>query len=142
MTKAQQQLAVLGALAIVMIAVYARAFRPSSPSARPNGRVEPVATQDVTERPVSEELRSAQRERLASLKWSRDPFTLGATSGGQLSGLILSGILWDATAPLAIINGSMVRAGEDVEGYRVVAITTDSVVFTDGTDTFQLKISP
>jgi hypothetical protein len=61
---------------------------------------------------------------------------------GELSGLSVSGILWDPTKPIAIINGAMVHVGEEIEGYQVLAINQDRVSVTDGTQTFQLPVSP
>ena len=85
--------------------------------------------------------REAQRQRLAAISWGRDPFTRAAGSG-QVSGLSLSGILWDASAPIAIINGQMLHAGEEIDGYRVVEILQDRVSVTDGAQTSQLSIAP
>jgi hypothetical protein len=59
-----------------------------------------------------------------------------------MSGLTLSGILWDPSAPIAVINGHMVQVGQEVDGYQVTAISNDRVSLTDGTQTFQLNISP
>ena len=85
--------------------------------------------------------REAQRQRLAAISWSRDPFTRSA-GAGQASGLSLSGILWDASAPIAIINGQMRHVGEEFDGYRIVEIVQDRVSVTDGTQTFQLTLAP
>lgn len=85
--------------------------------------------------------REAQRQRATLLAWGRDPFARGA-GAGQISGLNLSGILWDASAPIAIINGQMLRVGEELEGYRVTEITQDRVLLTDGAHTVSLHIAP
>ena len=147
--RTQQQLTILGGLAVVMIAVYAKAFKPAGASApapevdassmnEPHEAVPPVSSVSAAE---PSKQRDAQRSRAAALSWSRDPFTRGAALG-QVSGLSLSGILWDAAAPLAIINGQPVRAGEAFESYTIVSISHDSVTVSDGTQTFQLTISP
>ena len=147
MTRAQKQFMILGALVVVMIAVYTRAFRGSVPKAT-SGRVE--VAEAPTVQPTQEERltiaqpsqqREAQRQRAMRLVWRRDPFTRGAAMG-ELSGLQLSGILWDSNEPIAIINGQMVRVGEKLEGYRVVEIAKDRVSVTDGTQTFQIQIAP
>ena len=75
------------------------------------------------------------------LAWRRDPFTRGAALD-QMSGLTLSGIMWDPQLPMAIINGQTVRVGEELEGYEVLRISEDRVSVTDGTDTFHLRIAP
>ena len=143
MTRQRLQAAVLILLVGVMVAVYAKSFRST---VRHPGGAEPAPASAVS---VSSpgvllersEQRTAQRARAAELAWHRDPFTRGA-SVGLVSGLALSGILWDANAPMAIINGQMVHVGEELEGYRVTEITQDRVSVTDGHQTFQLLITP
>ena len=61
--------------------------------------------------------------RLAGSAPSRDPFTRDVAMD-PMGGLRLSGILWDASAPIAIINGQMVQVGDDLEGYQVVEISS------------------
>lgn len=85
--------------------------------------------------------RDAQRQRAAQLSWSRDPF-MRSTTTNQVNGLSLSGILWDAATPMAIINGQTLRVGEACDGYRVTEITPEHVAVTDETQTFQLHIAP
>ena len=146
MTRSRQP-ALLLVLVGVMIAVYARAWwRAATP---PKGvRVagsgeEPRALTPPAEPAVPERaaLREAQRRRTALLAWERDPF-IGGASRGDASGLNLSGILWDASRPIAIINGRMIQAGEEIKGYVVVEITHDHVSLTGGTHTVQLSLAP
>jgi hypothetical protein len=149
--KRAQSLGVLGALAVVMVVVYARAFRrpaePSDASAPTAIRVSDAAVTPTSSNasPAAVPLataevltaRAAQRQYAATLAWGRDPFVVGEASG-EGSGLELSGILWDPAQPMAIINGQTVHPGEECEGYRVVEITQETVTLTDGTDTFRL----
>ena len=147
MTRSQQQLAILVVLVGVMIAVYAKALRPrSEPDQRDSESTPPVvATVEaageafVVAAPSTQ--RGAQRERAMQLAWARDPFVRGG-SLGHMSGLSLTGIMWDSAQPIAIINGQMMRVGDGLEGYRIEAITQDRVSVTDGTETFQLRIAP
>ena len=153
MTRQQKQARILIGLLAVCGLIYGRGLvrRPSSgataSSARPSA--EPASAQPAlvnAEGPSAEEpsvregIRQDQRRRAASLGWSRDPFVLGA-GAGDMSGLLLSGILWDAQAPMAVINGQPVRPGEELDGYRVVSITEHQVVVTDGGQTFQHNLS-
>ena len=151
-SRAQQQLILLGVLGVIMVAVYARAFAPRSASTSPPAEEaqvvaavpagEPADTGGVTLLlPESSAKREAQRTRAARLAWSRDPFFRGGGASGT-SGLTLSGILWDPTAPMAIVNGQPVHVGEEIEGYRVVEIGTDHVAVSDGAETFRLTTSP
>ena len=147
MTKSQRTLALLVILIVVMIAFYAKAGRSISPLAGYTSGRRPVEESPSPSSSVAlampERLaqREAQRQRVTLLAWGRDPFSRG-TAAGQVSGLSLSGILWDASAPIAIINGQMVHVGEQCEGYRVTEITRDRVSVTDGTDTVQLRLAP
>ena len=140
---ARQKL-VLAVLVVIMGLVYVRALRhpggrlalPQPASSEPSASARPSAAvrQDITRE------RAAQRRRTETLSWERDPFLRGGTEG--TSGLVLSGILWDANAPIAILNGQMLHVGDELEGYRIVYITPDHVAVTDGTDTLQLQIAP
>ena len=101
----------------------------------------PSTDRDLLADAVPTEHRADQRRRSEQLGWKRDPFTRGSALSG-LTGLTLSGILWDAHRPMAMINDQMVRVGETLDGYTIVEITADHVSMTDGTDTFQLQIAP
>ena len=85
--------------------------------------------------------REMQRDRMAAIEWDRDPFAR-SPAARPAAALTLSGILWDAQAPIAIVNGQMLRAGEEVDGFRVVEIRQDHVIITDGTQTLQLSTAP
>ena len=148
MSKSQQQAALLGLLVVVMIGVYARALKPSHPAApsEPAFQEPPAASIEEGQAEAAELLplptqRAAQRERAAQLGWTRDPFTHGA-GVGLAGGFALSGILWDATAPIAMVNGQMVGVGDTIEGYRVTEIRIDRVVLSDGQQTHELLVSP
>ena len=150
MSKSQQQAALLGVLVVVMIGVYARALKPShhadAPPSEPASQEPPAASVEEGQAEAAELLplptqRAAQRERAAQLGWTRDPFTHGA-GVGLAGGFALSGILWDATAPIAMVNGQMVGVGDTIEGYRVTEIRIDRVVLSDGQQTHELLVSP
>ena len=81
-----------------------------------------------------------QVARAAALGWGRDPFLRGG--GGLVGGFGLSRILWVASAPIAIINGEMLRPGEKIGAYQIIKIEMGSVTLSDGEQTLQLLISP
>ena len=155
MNKTQQQYLFLGLSLMVMIGVYVRALRPSGPVARTAGGRPPTSesaaatAREAAAAPASgvvsldlpEALpaRQAQRDQASRLAWGRDPFTGGA-AGAEVSGFDLSGILWDATQPIAVINGQMLRVGDELEGYKVTQIAQDSVLLSDGSQTLTLAI--
>ena len=73
--------------------------------------------------------------------WGRNPFAaVEAGSRSEASGLSLSGIAWEANRPQAVINGRIVGVGDEVAGSRVVEINQDSVVLSDGSNRFVLKL--
>jgi len=145
-SRQQLQFVALTGLGLVCVMVYVRAFRitpapavaPHAPAASPAPQTASIpAAETATASPAT---RAAQRTYAGTLAWSRDPFLRG---GGQVStGLNLSGIIWDHVRPMAMINGTPVTVGEEVEGFRVVDIQSDRVTLTDGTTTHQLRVSP
>jgi len=153
LTRPQRQGALLGLLVVVMVAVYARALRPSTrpiapapdqpqaPASAAAGVAPQLTAKPEEGSPDLAALRETQQREADRLKWNRDPFIKAAAAGG-ISGLTLSGILWDTVEPIAIINGRMLRVGEELEGYRVVEITPDRVSLSDGDQQFRLAISP
>lgn len=46
---------------------------------------------------------------------------------GKTFGLLLEGIVWDKTQPMAMINGKIVEPGDKIEGVRIVKIHKTSV---------------
>jgi hypothetical protein len=71
-------------------------------------------------------------ENLQALRWGRDPFarpTKGEAMAGTLS---LTSILYNPASAVAVINGQVVRAGDDVDGRRVVSIGPDHVIVREG----------
>ena len=75
-----------------------------------------------------------------ALTWGRNPFVLNQSPGKAESGLNLSGILWDKTSPHAIVNGTVVSVGEEVNGFKVLEITPAKVVLDDGSGPRELQI--
>jgi len=72
----------------------------------------------------------------------RDPFYAGAidTTTGAMTGLRLTGILWDDIDPLAIIDDNPVGAGTMIDKYTVLKIEKDKVILTDGTKNYTLTL--
>jgi len=74
--------------------------------------------------------------------WGRDPFSSGpaVSAPATLSDMVLTGILWDDSAPLAMINDNLVGAGDKIGGYTAVEIKKDKVVLTDGEQNYTLTL--
>jgi len=57
--------------------------------------------------------------------------------------LVLKGIAWDETEPLALINDLVVKEGDTIQGARIVKIDFDRVVVLYGSKKFVIElISP
>jgi hypothetical protein len=72
----------------------------------------------------------------------RDPFTSNPVPSVKASayGVQLSGIVWDKDKPMAIINGRVVKVGDNVDGRMVSVIKQDRVVLNDGISEIELKL--
>src|SRR5574337_132925 len=130
-----------------------KAPRPPTAGGRLSGSLEkrtpelpPVAqkvlateTKSAARPTLSPKLRRAPRQPTRSA-WGRDPFALevahpkrqGEVRLAFAAGLHVLGIVWDTTRMHAIINGSVVRVGDEVEGFRIVAIERDRVTIAKG----------
>ncbi|MBI4323226.1 MAG: hypothetical protein HY596_03010 [Candidatus Omnitrophica bacterium] len=138
----RRQAFILTALVVICGLVYLRAWRRPTPmTPRPAvasppqnfGGAPPALEPDPAHRAI-------QLQRAQLLTWSRDPFLAGR--GQAMGELALSGILWDASHPLAMINGATLAVGDEVEGFQVLDIQADHVTLTDGTATYDLRIAP
>jgi len=156
MDRPKKQVTILTLLAIVMVVVYGKAFLPSRSSTAdvesseaadhiPSSDASSSASYDEHHNVLFEEefasIREEQSRRMMNSAWVRDPFASGS-GNGSLSGLSLSGIMWDPSTPVAIINGELVNVGDTIDRYRIVSITKDEVSVTDGVETFQLNTAP
>jgi hypothetical protein len=65
-----------------------------------------------------------------------------ATAASRPPGPKLQGILFAATRPCAIVSGKTVFVGDQIDEFRVTAISRDSVTLQSGTTTKVLSLSP
>ncbi|MBU4590249.1 MAG: hypothetical protein KKG01_04930 [Candidatus Omnitrophica bacterium] len=74
--------------------------------------------------------------------WGRDPFSSGQTTSAPstVSDMVLTGILWDDSSPLAMINDNPIAVGDKISGYTVVEIRKDRVIITNGTEDSELRL--
>jgi len=54
--------------------------------------------------------------------------------------LVLKGIAWDETEPLALLNGLVVKEGDTIQGARIVKIDFDRVVVRYSSKRFIIKL--
>jgi len=138
MEKNKQQFIVLGVIvailivAIILTVLRPRPKRPIQTRTAPAGETAPVVQRSA---PQKKEIKSGFKS------WGKDPFAIGGSlaepSGGQLS---LSGIIWDARKPCCIIDGKVVKAGDEVYGCKVITINKDNVSVRVGDEIKILKL--
>jgi hypothetical protein len=151
LTKRVKVLLIVAALAFVLVlwnprppggpgALPVREAPANELSRLPEAVQQLLATTKSPPKPIlSPEVRQAMEER-ARGAWARDPFSLEAgrpkkqieAQPSLAAGLNLSGILWDGAQIHAIINDSLVKVGDEVNGIRVVAIQRDRVTLAKG----------
>lgn len=77
--------------------------------------------------------------------WGRDPFTLqevSSTGIDTIQGLRLMGVtIGERTKSKAIINNEIVSIGSKIGEFKVLSISQDKVVVSDGEKSFELKMS-
>ncbi|MBL7068367.1 MAG: hypothetical protein ISS34_00725 [Candidatus Omnitrophica bacterium] len=110
----------------------------------------PKTKYGVQRAPSSVEERIEMAKRTISVKrrarkteytvWGRNPFVPELTPKERLVKLTLNGILWDEDYPSAILNKSIVKIGDVVDGNTIVDIGPDKVILNDGTGDFELRL--
>lgn len=72
-----------------------------------------------------------------------DPFSLirgNRLDSTNLSTIKLGGILWDEKIPLAIINDSILREGDSIDGLKIERIEKGKVTLIKGDETYVLEV--
>ena len=79
-------------------------------------------------------------EELRKSRWGRDPFSL--PKAGEVFGdtLDLTAIFYGTDSTLAIINGEMVKPGDEIDGRRILSIGEDYVVVREGKAVRRLEV--
>jgi len=72
----------------------------------------------------------------------RDPFTGAVITADKKveATLSLSGILWDKSRPLAVINGKIAKVGDRVDNSVIVDIKQDRVILSDGSGYQEVRL--
>lgn len=96
-----------------------------------------------------EKSKPPEQELAVSAEWIRDPFgfdELARMEAEQMIEeeeqieIILNGIIWDESAPLAMVNGELYPKGADISGFEIIDITEESVVLDNGVKRMTLSI--
>ena len=84
--------------------------------------------------------RTAKKSRAKN--WDANPFVPQKEASPEvLPGLVLNGIAYDQTRPAAILNDQIVKAGDTVGPYKVVAIYPEKVIVSDGFSETEIRLS-
>jgi len=141
--KEKIQIGITGILVLVLLIAAAGALKGKKPAQRPltktKSAVGPVAAPSAS----AEEKNLFQKleEESKGLEAKRDPFSKAVIIPEKVSTeLYLSGILWDAEIPKAIIGEVIVGVGEKVKGKTVIEIQRNRVILTDGFKNFELRL--
>jgi len=82
----------------------------------------------------------------ADIPLSRDPFdkldyrSVFTSTALEFSELSLSGIIWEESAPLALINNQILAPGEMISGFKVQEIRQNEVILIKGTEKFIMRL--
>lgn len=87
-------------------------------------------------------------EMLAYHEDARDPFYLSLKNREEVKEslplqppkLVLKGIAWDETKPLALINGLLAKEGDTIQGATIVKIDFERVVIRYRSEEFVIKL--
>ena len=135
MEKNKHQLTAL--LIVVVILVVATAAAVLKPRAKKAAKAANMVAASAMRQPTP------QKERIKSSfsSWGRDPFAIGSSPVEQGFGsLSLSGIFCDSKKNYCIIDGKVVKVGDEVSGYKILEITKDNVTINAGDETRTLKL--
>ncbi len=73
--------------------------------------------------------------------WTRNPFEIQSSNVSNAAGIVLNGIAYDKTRPAAIMNGNIVKVGDRVGSYKIMAIYPDKVVVSGETETLEIALN-
>lgn len=122
MKKAKIEYIVTAAFAVVLVFILVKSAFGPKPKKTVVSR--PAAAQEAS-------LPGAGADAPQAAGWGRDPFSFGkATYATAEQGMALNGIVWDEKAPSAIINDTIVRVGEEINGKRVMDIQKNKVTLS------------
>lgn len=90
------------------------------------------------------------KQRKGSMEWGRDPFVLPARPTGEPHQVMnevdkpfsLNAIIYNNETGAAIINGRIVRKGDQIEGMEVSELLPDRVLLREGLRILELKVDP
>lgn len=80
------------------------------------------------------------KQQTAGMALGSDPFTHMPLGAYTVKAVKLTGILWDARAPRAIVAGRVLKAGDSIGAVTIVSIQQDKVIVNDGNREMELRL--
>lgn len=138
MDKNKQQILILVAVIVVFFALLFGTFL------RSKGKQKDLAVKISARSAGSPAVKKTQApsapKKSSFQNWGRDPFSVGSAPILVSGDLSLSGIIWDAKKPLCLIDGKVVKVGDEISGAKVLEIAKDSVTIKVGDEIRVLRI--
>lgn len=127
---------ILAAVVIAFVAFLLAAVVKSKPARKAAAQAPGAAVNAAADKPV--EAPSPGRSSFPS--WGRDPFAVGSVPVQATGDLSLSGIFWDAKKPVCLIDGKMLKTGDEISGAKVLEINKDTVLLKVGDELRTLRV--
>lgn len=149
MDKKKIEMIAVGVLVVVFIFVLANSIGKVKVKFKAAKAYAPVKTAlPVTITPqigtISTARKAMEKGLEKPLGWGRDPFMLQAISPEKIediTSLKLMGItIGEKSRPMAIINNKLVSAGSSIGKFKVLSVSMDKVIVTDGAENFELRM--
>jgi len=138
------ELGITGLLLVVLIVAFGNAAK--KPAGRKAFKPNPVDLSGAGRegRVDSGSLYGLLEQEAKTIELRRDPFTAAPIISERniQSGYVLTGILWDKTNPLAIIDAEVVKKGDRLGNKTVADIKQDRVILNDGQEFIEIKLEP
>jgi hypothetical protein len=142
-----------GLILLILLFFSARSFS-QTPASLQAGEKEvlfnSMGASSTDARSLSDVNLSFLKQRKDSMEWGRDPFVLPVRPAGepqQVANQIekpfsLSAIIYNNGTGAAIINGRIVRKGDQIEGMEVSELHSDRVLLREGLRNLELRVDP
>jgi hypothetical protein len=133
--------ALIGVLALSFIINLQKTLQKMTGRSKPQQTILPTKTQA---QPIFAPAKAEAKRDVAAMSWGRDPFVLEegfVSEAGKFSSLKLMGITSRGDgSQKAIINNVIVSSGSVIGKFKVMEIRQNTVVVSDGNETYELKI--
>lgn len=139
MEKNKRNLFILGGVMLIAVGVWMRGLTAPVKTGKAPGNPLPPSQSSLSSPAIRRET-PARRARTEFSEWGRNPFLLEGELAQGVRGLVLNGIVWDESTPLAIINDQVLGVGSQIRNSKIIKITQMEVFLKEGDDEFILRL--